>query len=200
MLVEGAQTGGLAVDRRGRAGRPALPSRQLREEVSDVGRTRLERIAAVRGEVFPVLEQVGAVGVEGVAGEATLQLQVGEEVENEGLEASIGPRFCRRAGGPGFDRDRHGRCFLLSGYNPWPARDRASTAPVARGAAKKSGSSRRLRPMVVVGSPDAPYPSRSAGALRTRCPKEPRASAISGSPSGTATSTSLRRSSRTVRV
>ena len=50
----------------------------------------LQRVEVVRREVLAVLEQVGAVGVQGVAREAALQLQVGEEVEDQGLEAGVG--------------------------------------------------------------------------------------------------------------
>ena len=48
-----------------------------------------ERVEVVGGEELAVLVQVGAVGVERVAREAALQLQVGEEVEDEALEAAI---------------------------------------------------------------------------------------------------------------
>ena len=78
------------MDGRRRAGRATLAGRQLGEEVGDVGGARLQRIELVGGEVLAVLEQVGAVGVEGVAGEAALQLQVGEEVEDQALEAGFG--------------------------------------------------------------------------------------------------------------
>src|SRR5215218_4783142 len=81
VLVEGTQAGGLAMDRRRRAGGAAFAGRQLGKEVGDVGGARLQRVAFVRREVFPVLEQVGAVGVQGVAGETSLQLQVGEEIQ-----------------------------------------------------------------------------------------------------------------------
>ena len=151
VLVEGAQASGLAVDRRRRAGGPPLPRRQLGEEVGDVGAARLQRIPFVGGEVFPVLEQVGAVGVEGVAGEAPLQLQVGEEVEDEGLEAGLGARFGRGARRLGLDRDCYGRLFCPGAYKPPLARN----VPAASGAAKKSGSSEMERPMVVVGRPEA---------------------------------------------
>ena len=54
------------------------------------GRGR-EGAAVARREELAELEQVGAVGVERVAGEAALELEVGEEVEDEALEARIGP-------------------------------------------------------------------------------------------------------------
>src|SRR5687768_18011002 len=44
-----------------------------------------------RSEELAELEQVGAVGVKRVAGEAALELEVGEEVEDEALEAGSGP-------------------------------------------------------------------------------------------------------------
>ena len=96
VLVEGAQAGGLAVDRRCRAGGAAVAGGQVGEEVGDVGRPGLQRVAVVLGEELAVLEQVGAVGVQRVAREAALQLQVGEEVEDEALEAGVGAGACRR--------------------------------------------------------------------------------------------------------
>ncbi len=75
--------------RRG-AGGPVLAGRQLGEELADVGRAGRQRVDVVGGEVLAVLVQVGAVGVERVAREAALQLQVGEEVEDEALEAGLG--------------------------------------------------------------------------------------------------------------
>ena len=85
---------------------PALAGRQLGEEVGDVGWPRRQRVELVRGEVLAVLEEVGAVGVEGVAGEAALELQVGEEVEDEALEARVGARGAGAAR-RGLDCDRH---------------------------------------------------------------------------------------------
>ena len=124
VLVERAQAGGLAVDGRGRAGRAAVAGRQVGEEVCDVGRPRLQRVEAVGGEVLPVLEEVGAVGVQGVAGEAALQLQVGEEVEDQALEAGVGTGA---GGGRGRRRrpdcDCHAERFSLSWRGPWSARD-----------------------------------------------------------------------------
>ena len=81
--------------------------------------------SCVRGEVLAVLEQVGAVGVERVAGEAALQLQVGEEVEDEALEAGVG---CRA----GLDCDGHG------GWFAWVAADLGAqgTVRVARGSCR----------------------------------------------------------------
>ncbi len=90
------------------AGRP-FAGRQLGEELADVGRAGGERVEVMGVEVLAVLVQVGAVGVEGVAGEASLQLQVGEEVEDQALEAGLG---LRRIG------DDHGREVLLSSPQP----------------------------------------------------------------------------------
>ena len=96
------------MDRRRRAGRAAVAGRQIGEEVADVGRARRERVEPVVGEELAVLEQVGAVGVQRVAREAPLQLQVGEEVEDEALEAGID-----RSGGPlhGCGRSRRPACL-----------------------------------------------------------------------------------------
>ena len=79
--------------------RAAVAGGEVGEELGDVGRPHRERVGFVRGEEFPVLEQVGAVGVQRVAREAPLQLQVGEEVEDEALEALARLR-ARRVRGP----------------------------------------------------------------------------------------------------
>ena len=50
-----------------------------------------ERVGTALGEKGPVLQQVGAVGVERVAREPTLELQVGEKVEHQALEAGARP-------------------------------------------------------------------------------------------------------------
>ena len=102
----------------------------------------VKRVEVMGGEVLAVLVQVGAVGVERVAREAALQLQVGEEVEDEPLEAGLGARWIG---------DDHGGGVLPAA--PQPLRRKA--APAARAAAKKSGSSSRLRPIVFAGRPVA---------------------------------------------
>src|SRR6476646_5396835 len=150
VLVEGAQAGGLAVDGRGGEGRAPLPRRQLGEEVGDVGAARLQRVAVVGAEVFAVLEQIGPVGVEGVAREAALQLQVGEEVEDEALEAGVGAGLGGRARRLRLYRDGHGAGFSPRIYKPL----RARKVPAASGAAKNSGSCSRSRPIVLRGSPE----------------------------------------------
>jgi len=94
--VEGAQAGALAVDRRGR-GRGACgcvavgraPRGELLEEVRDVARRGVQRRAVPFLEKAPVLQQVGAVCVERVTRQATLELEVRQEVEDEVLEAPL---------------------------------------------------------------------------------------------------------------
>ena len=106
--------------------------------------------SVVGGEVLAVLEQVGAVGVERVAREAALQLQVGEEVEDQALEAGVGagPAPAR---GRWLDRDRHGGWFSRAA--PHPLRRKAG----ARG--ERGGEEERVllevRPIVRAGRPDA---------------------------------------------
>ena len=93
--VEGAQAGALAVDGRGRRGRPAVavaPGQRL-EEVGDVARLRLQRGHVALLQEAAELEQVGAVRVERVAGQPALELEVGEEVEHEVLEPALGDRL-----------------------------------------------------------------------------------------------------------
>ena len=100
VLVERAQAGRLAVDRRRRARRAlvTVAGRQLGEELGDVERRRVGRADVALGEKAPVLEKVGAIGGEGVVGQPALELEVGEEVEDQRLEARVGAldASCRR--------------------------------------------------------------------------------------------------------
>ena len=134
-------------------GGPAVAGREVGEELGDVGRPHRERVGFVRGEELAVLEQVGAVGVQRVAREAALQLQVGEEVEDEALEALARLRPARR-GRPGgltaiaMPGGSPGRPSSLAAQGG--ARERR---PSGERAAKKSGSSSRPRPIVRAGSP-----------------------------------------------
>ncbi len=112
------------MDRRCRAGgaTAALAGRQLGEEVGDVGRPRLQRVTIMGAEVLAVLEKISAIRVQGVAREPPLQLQVGEEVEDETLEASAS---ARGGWGPrlkGLDGDSHGGVFPPPPLNPCRAR------------------------------------------------------------------------------
>ena len=68
-----------------------------------------ERVDVAIGEEFAVLKKVGAVGVQRIAGQAALELQVGEEIEDKALEAGLG------AWGIG---DDHGGGFSLSCRRP----------------------------------------------------------------------------------
>ena len=103
---------------------------QLGEELADVGRPRLQRVEAVRGEVLAVLEEVGAVGVQGVAREAALQLQVGEEVEDEPSKRASAPGSAwARTEIEGFDRNSHARLVLAA--HPQPLRRKGLCAVTA---------------------------------------------------------------------
>ena len=68
-------------------GRPA--GREVGEEVGDVGPLDLRRAAAPRREEHAELEQIGAVGVERVPREPALELQIGQEVEDQRLEPRL---------------------------------------------------------------------------------------------------------------
>ena len=72
VLVEGTQAGGLAVDGRGRAGGATIAGRQVGKELGDVSRSGRERVEVVGTEILTKLQQVAAIGVEGVAREASL--------------------------------------------------------------------------------------------------------------------------------
>src|SRR5919109_1135501 len=90
VAVEGAQAGGLPVDRRRRRRRPLdVAGREFREEIGDVAGPRLERGQVAAREEAAELEQVGPVRLERVAGESALEFEVGEEVEHEVLEALL---------------------------------------------------------------------------------------------------------------
>jgi hypothetical protein len=107
--VERPQARRLAADRRRRARRPAraigsavpVAGRKVGEEVGDVGAVDLGRAALAAREEGAELEQVGPVGVERVAREAALELEVGEEIEYQRLEARVGELL-----GGLLDRDR----------------------------------------------------------------------------------------------
>jgi hypothetical protein len=96
VAVEAAQAGALAVDRRGRcraAGwRVAVrlgADRQLLEKVRHIGRCGVERGQLALLEEAAVLQQVGAVRVQRVTRQASLELEVGEEVEHQVLEPAL---------------------------------------------------------------------------------------------------------------
>ena len=151
-------------------------SRELGQERRQVAVADLQRAQAAAVEELAERQQVGAVGLERVARKAALELQVGEEVEHKLLdprragravrsapssplklracgEGSL-PRATRRSGAGGLAA--HALCAASS----------ASTAPPASAAAKNSGSSVRLRPIVSAGRPPAAYAGRSTAARR----------------------------------
>ena len=87
MAVEGAQAGDLALHRGVGHGRAlAVTAGELGHEGGEVGVLELERVLARLLQVRAELQQVRAVGLERVAGEPALELEVGEEVEHEVLE------------------------------------------------------------------------------------------------------------------
>jgi hypothetical protein len=97
VAIEGAQAGGLAADGGRRAPGAAAVSlrvrgdsrRQVGEEVSDVGALDRGRGAPAGADEGAELQEVGPVGVEGVAGQSALELEVGEEVEHQRLEMRV---------------------------------------------------------------------------------------------------------------
>jgi len=84
VTVERAQARDLALERGGRGSRPLVVSgRELGHERRQVDAGRRERVdGAPRQEVAELL-QIGAVGLQRVARQPTLQLEVGEEVERQ---------------------------------------------------------------------------------------------------------------------
>ncbi len=107
-----------------------------------------QRVDVMGREVLAVLVQVGAVGVERVAREAALQLQVGEEVEDEPLEAGLGA-------------DR-GRCGDWHGGGVLPA---APSTLAAQGGARGEGGGEEERVLLEAA---AHRPRRQAGSPRSR--------------------------------
>ena len=65
------------------------PVARLGQEIGHVGALGVRRPLAARAEEGPVLEQVGPVGGQRVARQAALELEVGEEVEQQPLEAGV---------------------------------------------------------------------------------------------------------------
>jgi hypothetical protein len=103
--VEGAQAGDLALQRRRLGARLALAARrELGDELGEPGVVELQRIAARALQPLAELQEVGAVGLERVAREPALELEVGEEVEDEVLE--------------GLDGDGHGTGFAAAAASP----------------------------------------------------------------------------------
>src|SRR3977135_1784024 len=99
MAIEGAEARHLALHGRRRYG-PALPSlagAELGNELGQLGVRDLERRVAVPLQPDPELLEVGAVGLERVARQAPLELEVREEVEDEIAERTR--RGMRRGGG-----------------------------------------------------------------------------------------------------
>ena len=86
MAVEGAQAGDLALQRRRLGGRLAVaPVGELGDELGEPGVVERQRVAPGPAQPFAELQQVGAVGLERVARQPALELEVGEEVEHEVL-------------------------------------------------------------------------------------------------------------------
>src|SRR5918997_5344601 len=82
MAVEGAQTGSLAMDR-GRRGGAAVPVGEAGQEVGDVRARSAFGSAAALVKEAPILEEVGAVGLEGVPRQPALELEKSEEIEDQ---------------------------------------------------------------------------------------------------------------------
>src|SRR5947209_6248316 len=107
MAVERAQAGDLALQRRGRHGSSPLAALgQLGDESAQLGGADLERVQALTAQVGYVLLQVIAVSLEGVAGYASLELEVPQEVQREVAD----PRSC--------DGDAHRSYFGATAAGP----------------------------------------------------------------------------------
>ena len=91
VAVEGAQARGLALQRGGRHRRAALAAgRQLGQEGAEVGVLDVDDVDAATAEEGPELQQVGAIGLERVARQPALELEVGEEVEHPPAHPAVG--------------------------------------------------------------------------------------------------------------
>jgi hypothetical protein len=89
MAVEAAQAGGLALERRRGRGRAlAVAGGQRGQELGDLGVPDLDRADAALLQEGPELEQVRPVGVQRVARQAPLELEIREEVEHQVLVGS----------------------------------------------------------------------------------------------------------------
>ena len=131
MAVEGAQARDLALQRRGLGGRLALaPVGELGDELGEPGVVEAQRVAPGPAQPVAELQQVGAVGLERVAREPALELEVGEEVEHE-VVVGLG------AGRSG--DERHVR-------RPWPrAVVRRAAAPLCSTLRRRQRRSQRRR-------------------------------------------------------
>jgi hypothetical protein len=86
----------------------AVAGRKVGEKVGNVGALRVRGATMTPGQEGPELKQVGSIGRERVAGQPPFELQVGEEVEHERLEARFDGALAPLAA---FDRDSHSRLF-----------------------------------------------------------------------------------------
>ncbi len=90
VAVERAQARDLALQRGGRHRRLAVaPVGQLGHERRQVARSDLERVAVAAGQEHPELLQVGAVGLQGVARQAALELQGSQELQGQVGEPAL---------------------------------------------------------------------------------------------------------------
>src|SRR3954447_25081592 len=137
MAVEGAQARDLALQRRGLGARlVAAALGELGDELVEPGVVEVEGVAPRALEPVPELQQVGAVGLERVAGEPALELEVGEEVEHEMLIRL--DAVC----------DGHGEVFATAGRSacrcngPFSRRSLGGAARAARSASSSPRSRR----------------------------------------------------------
>ena len=88
VAVEGAQARGLALERRGRdRGRPSPPAASSERKSARSPCWAVERVGAGLAQERAELHQVRAVGLERVARQPALELEVGEEVEHQVLDS-----------------------------------------------------------------------------------------------------------------
>jgi hypothetical protein len=136
VAVEGAQARGLALQRGGRHRWAVLAAgRQLAQEGAEVLVVDLGDIDAAAPEERPQLQQVRAIGLQRVAREPALELQVGQEVQHPLAHPAVGGGSARFGRGQVCSADGHGPAGLRPRRQPslpLQRRVRASRSPRPR--------------------------------------------------------------------
>ena len=164
VAVERAQAGALAVDRGRRGGRAVrrrpCASRSRKSATSPGVASSADSLALLQEAA--VLQQVGAVRLERVAGEPALELEIGEEVEHQVLEPRSRP--------PAFRSWPPLRVSPRGAAQPFALQVSGSGTPAAR--AGRRASSRR-------GCRGSRRPARRAATPRSRCARSRRSRRVS---------------------
>jgi hypothetical protein len=147
VAVEGAQRRGLAVDGGGRGARAVVAGHQAGQVVGEVGAGGVEDGQSPLGEEAAHLQEVGAVGLERVAREAALELEVGQEVEHQMLEhrrtRGRDRRHCARNSGRADGGLPAARALSAGTAGEAPERTETAEAPVGPSLACTTRHSRR---------------------------------------------------------